>query len=130
MSEEEYQYWLEAANLDQEAAQQLFAAGNYSACTFHCQQAVEKAFKACLYYSGRALFTHSLTNLAEELSKRLGIDLPEDILTACRELDFHYIPSRYPGTTSIKKLYTKEKAGSALEWMEECLSYVRALKFQ
>jgi HEPN domain-containing protein len=128
MSEEEYLNWMEAADLDQSAAESLFQNEQYSTCTFHCQQAVEKALKACLYYSGRAIFSHSLISLAEELGKRLQTELPPQILDACRELDFHYITSRYPGASSIKKMYTREKAAETKEWMNQCLSYIKALQ--
>lgn len=40
--------WLAYARADQQAANALFEAGLYSACAFHCQQAVEKLLKAAI----------------------------------------------------------------------------------
>ena len=56
-----------------------------------------RALKSLLYYLGArriALLTHSLVEMLGEAAKRL----PElaQLLAEARELDLHYIPSRYP----------------------------------
>lgn len=128
MSEEEFRNWQEISELDEKAATDLFTLGNYPLSVFHCQQAVEKYLKALLYFSGKPQFSHSLTQLGNELAKRTGTPLPEEVATAFNELDFHYTASRYPGVTSLKDLYTKAKAEQALQWMQTCLRYLKALR--
>lgn len=128
MSEEEFQNWKEISELDEKAAYVLYKTRNYPLCVFHCQQAVEKYLKALIYYSGKPNFSHSLTQLGNELERRLAKKLPRAVANAFNELDFHYTSSRYPGIMSVKELYTKAKAEQALGWMETCLRYLRALK--
>jgi HEPN domain-containing protein len=128
VSEEEFRHWQEISQLDEKAAVDLFALGNYPLSVFHCQQAVEKYLKALLYFSGKPQFSHSLTQLGAELAVRLQTALPEEVATAFNELDFHYTASRYPGVMSVKDLYTKAKAQQGLDWMNTCLHYLKALR--
>jgi HEPN domain-containing protein len=125
MSEEEYGYWIEASEIDMETARVSFEAGLYSSCVFHCQQAIEKRLKAILAFTGKPKFSHSLTNLMEMLVD--SEQIPEEIRIALSELDLHYTHSRYPGITSIKKLYSKKKAEDAIAWTKLLKSYADSL---
>lgn len=125
-SEEEYLYWIEASEIDWDTAKVSYEAGLYSSCVFHCQQSVEKKLKGILAYTGKPKFSHSLTNLMELLVD--ADNIPEDIRSALSELDLHYTHSRYPGITSIKKLYTKRKAEEAMEWTKSLIIYTDSLK--
>jgi HEPN domain-containing protein len=125
MSDEEFEYWLEASDIDMQAADATFKQGLFSSCVFHCQQSVEKKLKAILAYSGKPKFTHSLTNLMEMLVEPENI--PDEIRDALSDLDLHYTQSRYPGITSIKKLYTKKKAEDAMRWADMLLKYADSL---
>lgn len=128
MSEQEFRNWLEAAQLDDEAARALFKAAAWPACVFHCHQAVEKHMKALLYYQGKDTFSHSLSDMAETISRETGEKTPVGVEAAFRELDFHYTASRYPGVTSLNKLYDQEKAGQALQWMETARNYLKTIR--
>jgi len=104
--------WLEQAKRDLEDARILLEAGSYASSCFHTQQAAEKALKGFLHANGvRALVTHSVLRLTEESSK-----FKEEFLgfaNAGRELDKHYIASRYPNfypEGPAYKYYTREEA--------------------
>lgn len=119
--------WLEQAERDSKNAEVLFNAELYDGCCFHCQQSAEKALKGFLYSKGfRALVTHSVVDLLEESSKseesfRKFIDLG-------RDLDRHYIGSRYPNfypSGAPYKYYTKEMAEKCLNCAALILTEVR-----
>lgn len=64
-----------------------------------CQQAAEKAVKGGLYSLGRVETGHSVRRLLEAFSAASGV--PMDELASCaKELDRHYIASRYPNAWS------------------------------
>ena len=123
MSEEEYRGWLEASEIDVKAAQATLQAGVFSACVFHCQQAVEKRLKGLVAWSGKPRFTHSLTDLIEGVVGSFE-EIPAEVKEALAELDLHYIQSRYPGITSLKKLYSEKKAKEAIEWMQQVFQFL------
>lgn len=91
---EEGKRWFAQARRDLKAAHDSAEAGNYKWCCFQAQQAAEKAVKALLHVLGRHGWGHSVVELLDELKG--SIEVPEDIFVAARELDRHYIPSRYP----------------------------------
>ncbi len=110
--------WLDQAEADLKTARDCEQDGNYYASAFFAQQAAEKALKGFLYSRGyRALVTRSVVELLEEADKaqtdfRALVDLG-------KELDRHYIGSRYPDFYPAGppyKYYTREVA-------ERCVSY-------
>lgn len=90
--------WFDQAEADMKTAKDCLKDGNYYATAFFSQQAAEKALKGFLYAQGyRALITYSVLELLEESSKiQYGFN---KLLDKGKELDRHYIGSRYP--TSI-----------------------------
>ena len=110
--------WVEQAEADLKTGKDCLKDGNYYASAFFAQQAAEKALKGFLYFKGfRALLTHSVLEL---LDKSMEIKKSfENFLDYGRELDRHYIGSRYPNfypSGAPYKYYTKEIA-------EKCLNY-------
>lgn len=94
---EEAKRWFQQARHDLAASAWNVQGGFFPQACFWAQQAGEKALKALLYYLGfkrRALMTHSLVEMVRIARDRV----PElsGILEDARELDLHYIPSRYP----------------------------------
>ena len=94
----------------------------FYASAFFAQQSAEKALKGFLYSKGfRALITRSVLDLVEEALRseenfRKFIDFG-------RELDKHYIGSRYPNfypSGAPYRYYTKEVA-------EKCVSYAELI---
>jgi len=114
--------WLDQARADLKTAKDCLKDGNYYASAFFSQQSAEKAVKGFLYSKGyRALITHSVTELLEESSKREEVF--ESLIDQGKELDRHYIGSRYPNfypEGPAYKYYTGEMA-------EKCISYAESI---
>ncbi len=114
--------WLDQAEADLKTARDCVDDGNYYASAFFAQQAAEKALEGFLYTRGyRALITHSVLELLEEAEKvqtgfRAFLDLG-------KELDRHYIGSRYPDFYPAGppyRFYTEEVA-------RRCVSYAGSI---
>ena len=119
--------WLDQAEADLKTAKDCLRTENYYASAFFAQQAAEKALKGLLYLRGyRAIITHSVIDLLEEASK-----LDEGFkrfMEYGRELDRHYIASRYPNfypSGAPYKYYTKELASTCLNYAESILREVK-----
>jgi HEPN domain-containing protein len=114
--------WLDQAEADLKTARDCNRDGNYYASAFFAQQAAEKAVKGYLYSKGfRALITHSVMELLEEAGKINGVFTAHT--DQGRELDRHYIGSRYPNfypKGPAYKYYTQEIA-------ERCVDYAASI---
>ncbi|MFQ6126990.1 MAG: HEPN domain-containing protein, partial [Candidatus Heimdallarchaeota archaeon] len=97
------------------------------ASAFFAQQSAEKALKGFLYVKGfRALITHSVTELLEESSNHDTTF--KQFIDQGKELDRHYIGSRYPNfypRGPAYKYYTEEIAKKCLSYAESILNNVR-----
>ncbi|MCL2261396.1 MAG: HEPN domain-containing protein [Fibromonadales bacterium] len=87
---------------------------------FHCQQAIEKYFKAYLLEHDKPIpKIHDLLKLYGEIKKVKDWSLEEDKLIAIKNL---YTESRYPEDELVKPdgaLPTEEEAKSYLEFAEK-----------
>jgi len=114
--------WLDQAKADLKTAKDCLKDGNYYASAFFSHQSAEKAVKGFLYSKGfRALITHSVTELLEESSKREKAF--EWFIDQAKELDRHYLGSRYPNfypEGPAYKYYTREIA-------ERCIGYAESI---
>lgn len=92
--------WLNAAELDVKSAIQLLQDESLtSVVTFHCQQAIEKSFKAVLIENDRdPQRIHDLLRLYKLVLE--FIDPFEDILTL-KIINEAYIDSRYPSDLGL-----------------------------
>jgi len=115
--------WLDQAKADLKTARDCLKDGNYYASAFFSQQSAEKALKGFLYLKGyRALITHSVTELVEESSRRepaFGRFVDDG-----KELDRHYIGSRYPNfypEGPAYRYYTREMAERCISCAESIL---------
>lgn len=89
--------WFQQALHDLRAVRWNIEGGFHSTACFLAQQAAEKALKSLLYFLGArrtALMTHSVVEMVEAAGKVVPDLAP--LLVMARELDLHYIPSRYP----------------------------------
>lgn len=89
--------WYRQALYDLRAARWNIEGGFHDTACFLAHQAGEKALKSLLYYLGArrtALLTHSLVEMVREAGRR--VEPLRELLPEARELDLHYIPSRYP----------------------------------
>ncbi|MCM8779350.1 MAG: HEPN domain-containing protein [Candidatus Omnitrophica bacterium] len=115
---EEALSWLEQAEADFKSAKDLLKARDFYAAAFFSQQVAEKCLKGLLYSKGfRALLTHSVTELLEKAAESKSQF--KKFINIGKELDRHYIGSRYPNfypKGAAVKYYTKELA-------QECINY-------
>ncbi len=119
--------WLEQAEADLKTAQDCLRDGNYYASAFFSQQLAEKGLKGILYSQGfRALITHSVVDLIEECSKFGGKF--RQFIDFAKELDRHYIASRYPNfypSGAPYRYYTEEMAKTCLSYATLILAEVK-----
>lgn len=121
--------WFQQALYDLKAVKWNLQGGFHDTACFLAQQAAEKALKSLLYYLGArrtALLTHSLVTIIQEAAQKVG--LLRDLLGSARDLDLHYIPSRYPNGLPSgypHRFYDKEMAQRALEAAEKIVCAVR-----
>ena len=122
----EYVWWLEQALRDLRKAENSVRTEDYDAVAFWAHQAVEKALKALLLSRGCVARGHSLLELARKVRDELGIDV-DQVLDDLRELNPHYIISRYPNAANAPphQLYTRDKALDLLSRARRVLEWVR-----
>ncbi len=111
--------WFQQAAYDLKATSWNMQGGFYDTACFLAQQAGEKSLKSILYYLGSrrtALLTHSLLEMVREAGKKEKVLV--SFIEEARELDLHYIPSRYPNGLPSgypHQFYGKETALRALK---------------
>jgi HEPN domain-containing protein len=121
--------WFQQAFYDLQAARWNIQGRFYDTACFLAQQAGEKALKSLLYYEGArrtALLTHSLVEMIREGEKK--VKALSRLLDQARELDLHYIPSRYPNGLPSgypHQFYGKKVAQEAVIAAEKIFSSVR-----
>ncbi len=118
--------WLSEALWDLETAEILLREGRYNSAAFYAQQAAEKAVKALLYSINEAPWGHSVRVLLQRYFEATGI-YEERLLVDARELDRHYIPSRYPNALpegTPHEAYDRETAERALEAAKRIIGFV------
>ena len=123
---EEAKRWFAQALRDLKAAKDSLEDSNYEWSCFQAQQAAEKALKALLYAYGRSSRAHSIVELLA-IAREIGV-FSEDLLVYARELDRHYIPSRYPNAfvSGYPGMYYDEAtAKRALEAAEKIMEWVK-----
>ena len=114
-----HQDWFSQAQRDLDAANNSLANRNYEWAAFQAQQAAEKALKAALLFSNREERHHSVVQLLNEVQK--FAEIPQPLTEAARELDRHYIQTRYPNgfAEGYPAQYYDEKLA------RECISHAR-----
>jgi len=123
---EEGKRWLAQAQRDLADAKVLLGAESYASSCFYAQQAAEKAAKGFLYSQGiRAIVSHSVTRLVNECAKFDASFV--NFVEAGRELDRHYIASRYPNfyaEGAAYEYYTQEMADRCIKYATLILTSV------
>jgi HEPN domain-containing protein len=106
INETDAQEWLAYAEADRQAAEHLLESGDYMACAFHCQQAVEKLLKAIIVAETqkRPPYLHNLRLLLEQIST---VEFPEDIVRKTVWIEPHYLGTRYPGVV-YSRFYNRQ----------------------
>jgi HEPN domain-containing protein len=110
--------WYLQAQHDIRAAEWNLRGGFHDTACFLAQQAAEKALKSLHYHLGSArrfLLTHSVVVLLQKAVP--AIPSLREQLESGRELDLHYVPSRYPNGLPSgypHQFYGKETAEKAI----------------
>ncbi|MGH2352061.1 MAG: HEPN domain-containing protein [Chloroflexota bacterium] len=94
------QDWFRQGERDLAHARRALEDGDYEWACFACQQAAEKAVKAVYQHRRIEAWGHAVSALLETLRSALPQDqattITSDLVDLARELDKHYIPTRYP----------------------------------
>ena len=88
------QDWFDQAERDLQHARHALDDADYEWACFAAQQACEKATKAVYQKTGEEAWGHAVSELLRGL--RVHHDVEEGLVDMARELDRHYIPTRYP----------------------------------
>ena len=87
---------------------------------FHCQQAIEKYFKAYLLENDKPLIKiHNLITLYGTIKEIVKLELDEDLLSTLNDI---YLESRYPGDIGLlddDSMPTIEQAGNFFTFAKE-----------
>jgi len=121
--------WFQQAYYDLKATHWNIEGGFYDTACFLAQQAAEKALKSILYFTGarrKALMTHSTVEMVREAGKKINSLV--DLINEARELDLHYIPSRYPNGIPSgypHQFYGRKNADQALAAAEKIFNAIK-----
>lgn len=125
----EAQRWFHQAYFDLRACRWNIEGGFHDTACFLAQQAGEKALESLLYYLGlrrKALLSHSLIEMVREAGKKL--EQIKSLLNETRQLDLHYIPSRYPNGLPSgypHEFFTADLSAGALKAAEKIFSIIQ-----
>jgi len=119
--------WFRQAEKDLHHARISADARDFEWACFAAQQAAEKAVKA-LYQSIHVdAIGHSVSRMLKDLPASLRP--PEELVERAKELDKHYVPSRYPNfhpEGAPLDYYTAAEARRALDGAKEIVEYCRS----
>ncbi|MEM2276379.1 MAG: HEPN domain-containing protein [Thermoproteota archaeon] len=107
-------------------AEELLKSGFFEGAAYHSHQAGEKALKALVIHKRGHHLTHSCKFLLDQL-KAQGLEIDEALYDYARELDIHYLTSRYPNAASAPpyELYDESKARGLLKALGKYLALSR-----
>ncbi len=118
--------WLKQADSDLCAAEDSASSNHYEWACFQAQQAAEKAIKALIISKGSESRIHSIKFLLSNLPENISVS--DQIQNAARELDKHYIQTRYPDSFSTgipKDFFTQDDAQRAISYARKIIEFVR-----
>ena len=118
--------WLRQAERDLEHARRSMELGDYEWACFAAHQAAEKAVKAIYQKLGIEVWGHSVSRMLEQLPAEHGV--PEGLIDGAKELDRHYIPTRYPDfhpEGAPMDYYTRADAERAIRHAEEIVRFCK-----
>ena len=119
-----YRDWFRQSVRDLEHARHALKDGDYEWACFAAQQATEKAVKAVYQRIGADAWGHASSILLANLPAELQ---PGDtLLDKAKELDKHYITSRYPNfhpSGAPFDYYTEGEAERAIDYAQELIAF-------
>lgn len=108
----DFDRWFSEARNDLFSGKLLYLFRRYNNAVFYFVQAAGKALKALLFYHNVKSWGHSLSDLLD-LLEQCGIKINTELRQSAREVERHYMSSRYPDITphySPKKAYDRKLA--------------------
>jgi HEPN domain-containing protein len=92
--------WIKFAEKDMLTISKIIDNDNLTnVVTFHCQQAIEKYFKAFILENEKPLVKiHNLLTLYGVIKEIINLDIDEDLLSTVNDI---YLESRYPGEIGL-----------------------------
>lgn len=118
--------WLRQAEADLQHARHARDSGDFDWAAFASHQASEKAIKGLFQKLHLEAWGHTLGLLLRNLPT--GTEPGEALVDRAKELDKHYIPSRYPNSFeqgAPVDLYTRREADDAIANAEGILDFCR-----
>ncbi|SRR6266540_713457 len=123
---ERSQDWLRQADADLRQARSSREAGFYEWAAFASHQAAEKAIKAVFQKLHLEAWGHALSVLLESLPAQAKPD--QALMDRAKDLDLHYIPTRYPNgfeRGAPTDYYTRSQADRAITDAEAIIEFCR-----
>jgi HEPN domain-containing protein len=118
--------WMRQAEADLRHARHALEDGDYDWAAFASHQSAEKAIKALFQKRNLDAWGHALSLLLASLPETFR---PEpSLIDRAKELDKHYIPTRYPNgfeRGAPVDFYTEKDAREAIAAAEEILEHCR-----
>jgi len=100
--------------------------GDFDWASFAAQQAAEKAIKALFQKLHLDAWGHALSVLLASLPGEVAV--PATLVDSAKQLDKHYIPTRYPNgfeRGAPVDFYTREEAERAIAQAEAIIEFCR-----
>jgi len=119
--------WMRQALRDLAHAERSMEMGDYEWACFAAHQAAEKAVKALYESRNMEVWGHSVSRMLESLPGDLKPD--DDLVDKAKELDRHYIPTRYPNFHSEGApldYYTRSDAERAVRYARDVIEFCRS----
>lgn len=116
--------WMKQAKRDLRNAGILLESDGYEWCCFAAQQSAEKAVKALFQKLGANAWGHSVNMLLSSLPE--SVRPAADLIDKAKELDKHYIASRYPNSYPSGapfEYYTKSEAERAIQYADKIIQF-------
>ena len=116
--------WMRQAKRDLRHARNSLESGDYEWCCFAAQQSAEKAVKALFQKLGADAWGHSVNKLLSNLPKSVKPAL--GLIDKAKELDRHYITSRYPNSYPSGapfEYYTRVEAERLIQYADEIIRF-------
>ncbi len=118
--------WLRQALRDLEHAEKAFEDGYFEWACFSAQQSAEKDVKALFQHLNIEVWGCSISRMLESLPDNFK---PDHVLVdRAKELDRHYIPTRYPNfhpEGAPMDYYTRDDALRAIRYAKEIVEFCR-----